>query len=319
MMRAVRRTVAATVILLVPVVGVALPRPVQRDPFRSFGSAGVVEGKWIDTIIKIDRGGVVDLNLGSGDVVVTGWSRDEIRVRAAAESGTVRLHVTSLFAALRAVPGPSGGSSAVRYEVSVPANVRVLVRTGKGTVIAKGIGGDCEIRAGDGDIQVNDIGGLVVAELMSGEFIGTSLSGGVRIDAIAADVEIIGAAGEIVIDNTSGETRVSDAKSSSVRVQSVSGDIHFQGTIERNGRYRLGSHSGTVSVGIPEGGGALVSLASHNGTIDTGKLPITLQPSSRGNPEKRLLGHIGDGSARLEIETFSGSIVIRGPGRQRED
>ena len=318
-MRSALRTIAGIVILLLPSVAAAVPGPVQRDRSRSLSGVGVVEGKWIDTIIKIDRGGVVDLNLGSGEVVVTGWSRDEVRVRAMADDGTVRLHVTSLLAALRAVPEGSGRGNDVRYEISVPAHVRVLVRTGAANIVAKGIGGDCEIRTGSGDIQVSDIGGLVVAELMSGEFLGARLSGGVRIDAIAADVEIIGAAGEIVIDNTSGETTISDVKSSSVRLQSVSGDIHFEGAIERNGRYRLGSHSGTVSVGIPETGGALVSLASHNGTIDTGKLPITLQPSTRGNPEKRLLGHIGDGSARIEVETFSGNIVIRGPGRERED
>lgn len=315
-----RRTVLSVIgiALLVAPALAAAHGPWQRDRVQTVSRAGIVNGQWIDTVISIDRGGVVDLDLGAGEVVVTGWARNDVRLRAVSQTGNVSLRVTSVLATLRAVPGSRGRRGEVRYEVSVPSHVRVLVRTSAADIIAKGVGGDFEVRTGSGDVQVSDNGGLVVAELMSGDFVGTRLSGGARIEAIAANVEIVGAAGEITIDNTAGSTTLSGVTSSSVAVESVSGDIRFDGSIERGGRYRFTSHSGAVTLGVPQGAGAVVSLATHNGTVDT-RLPITLEPTPRGSPEKRLLGRIGDGTARIEVVTFSGNIDIRGVGREWED
>ena len=318
MRRAILLIAGVIAVAAVPGAEVAAHGPQQRDRVRTVSNATVVDRQWIDTTVRIDRGGVIELELGSGEVTVTGWSRDEVRLRAGAQGGQVSLRLTSVLASLRAIAGPRGRRGEVTYEVSVPANVRVLVRTSAGSITAKGVGGDIEVRAATGDVTISDNGGLVVAEIMSGDFVGTRLSGGARIDATSADVEILGATGEIIIDNTSGETTLNDVKSSSVQVESVSGDITFQGTIERDGRYRMTSHSGTISLGIPDNAGAFVSLASYAGTINT-LLPLTLEPTSRGSPEKRLLGRIGDGTARIEIVTFSGDIDIRGRGRERED
>jgi DUF4097 and DUF4098 domain-containing protein YvlB len=293
--------------------GAHIPR--QEPPSRLVNDAGVLVGGWIDTTVSIAPGGVIDLELGSGEVILTGWSRKEVRLRAAA----VNLRITSSLIAVR--PDRDRGRGRGRdlvYEVSVPAGVRVMVRASEGSVTATGVKGDLELGVGRGDIQVTDIGGVVVAELMEGDFVGTRLARGARIDAVGADVQVIDATGDIVIDNTSGETILSDIRSSSVRVESINGEVSYYGTFAREGRYRFASHSGTVRLALPADISALVSLSTFSGTIDS-QLPVTVEPGRRTNPEKHLTGRMGDASARIEIETFSGNIVIHRPRGDRED
>jgi hypothetical protein len=41
----------------------------------------------IDTTVKLDRGGAVDLSLVSGKIRVTGWDRPDVKINASIENG----------------------------------------------------------------------------------------------------------------------------------------------------------------------------------------------------------------------------------------
>src|SRR5437868_5681609 len=56
----------------------------RRDYDRDYRSS-------VDTTFSFDRRGQVSLTLGAGDIVVTGWSRDQIRIHATSDNGGVRL------------------------------------------------------------------------------------------------------------------------------------------------------------------------------------------------------------------------------------
>src|SRR6202140_1763900 len=49
----------------------------------------------IDTTVRLDRGGAVDLLLVSGKIRVTGWDRADVRVTASIESGRLRFDANS--------------------------------------------------------------------------------------------------------------------------------------------------------------------------------------------------------------------------------
>jgi DUF4097 and DUF4098 domain-containing protein YvlB len=290
--------------------------PVQDNRARLRG--GLVEVRSIDTTFRMDKGGVVDLETAFGAIIVTGSTGNDIRVRATAGNGRVRLRASSTLVTLRATP-EHGGVGDVRFEVTVPAGVRVLMHTASGAVTATGVRGDVEIESISGDVRIEDITGLATIEAVSGEIVAARLTGGARIEATSGDVRLTGAAGDISVENTSGTTTLTGIRSGLVRAESVSGDVRFEGTVESEGRYEFASHSGSIRLTLPPTAGAVLTLSTYNGSINS-DFPITLQQTASGSRDKQLQFRLGSGSARLTAESFSGNIFItRGGSRDRQE
>ena len=113
----------------------------------------------------------------------------------------------------------------------------------------------------------------------------------------------------------SGDIDMRNVLARYVRAKSTSGDVTFEGTIDSTGRYELGSHSGSVYLVIPQGTGALLTVSTYTGSIDS-DFPITLKPGEHGiGTSKRFTFEIGKGDARISAESFSGDITIRTKGR----
>jgi len=86
------------------------------------------------------------------------------------------------------------------------------------------------------------------------------------------------------------------------------------GTLAHHGRYEFKSNSGDVRLTLTGNTGFEVEAHSFSGDIRS-DFPIsthgTSDTSSRRGPHRSLLqGTFGDGSAVIDITTFSGSIVI---------
>jgi DUF4097 and DUF4098 domain-containing protein YvlB len=279
--------------------------------------AGVIEGRSIDTTFRMDKGAVVDLQATFGTIVVTGSSGNEIRVRASTTQGRVRLRASSTLATLRA-SSEQGGMGEVRYEVMVPAGVRVVMQTTSGDLTATGVRGDVEAQTISGNVRLENISGMAQVEAVSGHVVASQLLGGVEIEATSGEVTITGAEGEVDVENTSGSITLTDIRSSVVHAETISGDVRFDGTISASGRYEFSSHSGNVRLTVPANAGAMLALSTYTGTINS-EFPITVQ-GWFANRDKQLQFRLGSGSARLSAESFSGNIFItRGTARDRQE
>ena len=107
---------------------------------------------------------------------------------------------------------------------------------------------------------------------------------------------------------------VENVQADRARAKSVSGNLHFTAPLARGGRYNLSSLSGDVRVAVMGGGGFELDANSTSGTVHSEfalKERTAGAPSpSRGGRIRRLRGSHGDGSALLDITTFSGSVTI---------
>jgi len=287
----------------------------QRD--RGARRGGTVEGQSIDTSFRMERGGLLDLEIVSGQIIVTGTTSGQVRIRATADDGHVVLRASSTLTTLRVEPDRYHGT-AVRYEISVPPGVRVSMEALSANLSARGIDADVDASTVSGTVELHDIGGLATIEAVSGNVTTSGLRGGVHIEATSSVVTVANSDGEVIVENTSGEVTLSDIRSKLVRVESVSGDVRFQGAIEPTGRYTFESHSGTILLALPPTASAQLMLSTYSGSIHS-QFPITLEPRSRSS-EKRLEFRLGNGEGRVSAETFSGSISItRGTGRDRQE
>jgi DUF4097 and DUF4098 domain-containing protein YvlB len=74
------------------------------------------------------------------------------------------------------------------------------------------------------------------------------------------------------------------------------------------GHYSLTTHNGDILVSIPATSNVTFDVRTYNGTL-TPDLPVKGSvPSRRGGRGRYTLG---SGSARMEIESFGGSIRLR--------
>ena len=49
----------------------------------------------VDTTFAFDKNGSVTVTSNSGDIVITGWSRDQVHVRAMSDDDNIRMDVSS--------------------------------------------------------------------------------------------------------------------------------------------------------------------------------------------------------------------------------
>src|SRR5438093_8959281 len=97
-----------------------LPLPARAQDDRGL--------RQIDTTVRLDRGGAVDLSLISGRIRVTGWDRPDVKISASVESGYLRFSANSSRVSLSVEGNDDSGRRGrrhnnvgdARYDVSVP-------------------------------------------------------------------------------------------------------------------------------------------------------------------------------------------------------
>lgn len=279
----------------------------------------------IDTTVRLDRGGAVDLSLISGRMRVTGWDRSEVKISASVQSGYLQFSANSSRVSLSVEDDYNDRSSRrhhnigdADYEVSVPRGSRLILEAVSGDVTATGSQGEIEASSVSGNVDVTDGSRTVSAESVSGNAHVARVNGDLRAETVSGNLRVENVSGNVEASSVSGDVRLVGIQSKDVRAETVSGNVTYAGTIEPSGRYGFESHSGTLRLDIPRGAGAQFSLETFSGDWSA-DFPITLPPSSRRR-EGRVVFTVGDGRARVTAQTFSGRIVINsGTTTRRED
>jgi hypothetical protein len=291
----------------------ALPLAAQAQDYQGVQIRGLTR---IDTTVRLDRGGAVDLSLISGRIRVTGWDRQEVKVSASIDNGRLRFSASPSRVSLRVEDDNDGGRrnrhnnvGDARYEVSVPRGSRLILEAVSGDVTASGTQGEIEATSVSGDVDVTNGVGEVTVESVSGSAHASQINGNLSAQIVSWDVRVETVTGDVEGSTVSGNIRLIGVQSKDVRSETVSGNVVYSGSIDAGGRYSFESHSGTVRLNIPRGAGATFSVETFSGDINT-DFPVTVFPPSSGRRNGRMEFTIGDGRARVTAQTFSGSIVI---------
>jgi DUF4097 and DUF4098 domain-containing protein YvlB len=270
----------------------------------------------VDTSFAFDKRGTVTLSVGSGEIIVRTWDQASIRVRARSERSSIRMDASSTRLSLD-LTRQRGGDT--RYELTVPAGARISARATSGDITITGAKGGVEAHTQNGDIVIEDVADMVDIGTLNGDIQVRGVNGSVDISTVGGDVSLSDIKGDVESTSVSGDIDLRGVSAKYVRAKSTSGDISFDGVVDTSGRYELGSHSGGVYLTIPQNTGALLTVSTYSGTIDS-DFPITLKPGEHGiGTTKRFTFEIGKGDARISAESFSGDITIRIKGRKSTD
>lgn len=272
----------------------------------------------IDTIVPLNSNGTVDLSLISGTIDVSAWSRDRVKIEATTQHGRLRFTASRSRVGLSVDHEERQGSyrsGKTIYKVVVPRGARLIMQTVSGPITAKGVGGETEAESVSGTIEIEDarslsfesVSGGVRARNVQGDANGESVSGHVILENVRGDVEA---------ESVSGPIRLTNIVAKVVRASTVSGPIQFSGSVDPAGKYEFESHSGTIRLALPADAGARLSLETFSGSFQS-DFPVTLTGDGGFGSGRSAEARIGRGNARIEAQTFSGSIlIIRGQDRE---
>ncbi len=197
----------------------------------------------------------------------------------------------------------------LRYEVTVPAAVRVDVDASSGDVELRGLEGGTALTTSSGDVTVSHARGNVRVSTSSGDVTLTDLHGPVSVNTSSGEVRLRqhgGARAEV--ETSSGDVELRGARGD-LSVHTSSGEVDIDSELGKLARWSIDTGSGNVRVNLGGRPSFKLSVASTSGDIQT-ELPISVTGRLR---EDRLTGVVGGApSSRLvKIDTGSGDVEIR--------
>lgn len=225
-------------------------------------------------------------------------------------------------------PGSRGRSrnvrSSVDYRVTAPPHVRIR---------AKSISGNLEVARMKGDLSLESISGNIRIDAGTRVSLAKTVSGDVEISGVTGDEPLVVSsmsgtvrlrslkARYLDISSVSGDLVVKDVACERAELQTLSGNVDYAGRLLKNGRYEMKAHSGDIRLALGGEIGFDVEANSFSGKIRS-DLPIRNEAEEEGGevyaggvrvnlPKRALLrGTYKDGSATIELTTFSGNITI---------
>jgi DUF4097 and DUF4098 domain-containing protein YvlB len=278
---------------------------------------------------KIGRDGRFSLANVDGSIVVTGGSGDEVSIEAVKQARGNQQDLNAVDINVDARAGHVDVQTryrsrnvriAVSYTVTVPTSTSVELKSISGDVRVTDVQGSVRVESISGNVTTSGTPRLELARSISGDvdLAGSGDEGVLTASSVSGSVRAKGFKARSLEANTvSGDIVLTDLICDRVGVQSISGNVEFSGSFNRNGRYDFNSHSGDVRLGLTDSTGFEFSANTFSGSVRS-DLPLTFDGTGdRGGRRGRqsfggraMRATFGDGSAVLSIRTFSGNIVI---------
>jgi DUF4097 and DUF4098 domain-containing protein YvlB len=290
----------------------AVSGAVAAAPAESRGQVTTsrTERRDIDTTFFFSKIGTVVIGNGRASIVVTGWDQTSIRVKARNDYGTLRFDATSS----RVHVEPTRPTDDAIIHITVPRGVRVVARTSSGDITVKDTWGDVDAESSAGHVLV--VGARdVEATNLAGDLDVRQASGAVTLSSNNGDCSVTESKGSIEASSVSGDVMVRRSWAKIVRLSTTNGTISFESEIIPEGRYEFITHDGQVLLALPKTSSAQIGITTWSGAVES-EFPITLRPgfSADSAGTKRYTFTLGQGSARITAETFSGDVSITSSG-----
>jgi DUF4097 and DUF4098 domain-containing protein YvlB len=262
-----------------------------------------------DTTFAVEPRSRVSIELDVGSVRVRAWDRASVRV-VATHPARERIEIRRGPGSVRIEAEPGRGRRArVDYELTVPRSAHIDLDGQAAETTIEGVDGNITVDVFRGDITVRDAAGNLDLESVEGQIVVEGGHARVVAETVQRGIRISGLNGNIFAEAVNGPIVLSDIRADSVSAESINGSVQYQGELRQRGRYRLSSHNGSIGVTVPAGVGATVTVDTHTGAVET-DFPVQL----RGRGGSRYTFEIGGGGARLQLQSFGGTIRLVRPG-----
>ena len=193
------------------------------------------------------------------------------------------------------LPGADANTGRVDYEVLVPADANVTLRSTNGPLHVEKLHGDVTLEGNTAIVDVRDVsGGHMRVKTLNGAVTLTNITDG--------HVEITSVGGDVALHAVNGTL---------VHVNSGSGKIHYDGDFGEAGDYSLTSHSGDIEAIAPAYTSIEVVARSVQGRVDN---DFPLRPEHTTfvpQAGSAFAGTMGEAASSVKLLSFSGKIHLK--------
>jgi DUF4097 and DUF4098 domain-containing protein YvlB len=242
---------------------------------------------------------VVVVQNPSGHLQIKAWDKHEVMVVGehtdSIAVGTEQVGNRIEVAAQLTRSNASPADVKTNFEITVPTETELRIRTDSGDVTVDSVHGDMSFDTVAADLALQDIEGYVVIKSIGGSLVCTRCAGSLDATSISGNFQMV----QPSMDN--------------VQVQTSSGNILFDGSFLPRGIYVLKNYSGTIEVRFSNTDSFDVRAASLYGNV-VNEAPVVpdrhQMPAPHNATAKSLFGTVNDGHAKVELSSFSGTIKI---------
>ena len=247
----------------------------------------------------VSPGSVISITNQYGPISVKPGSGSQVIVVAVLHSDQVEIDHTQsgnrVDVLSHLLSGANADAGRVDYEVSVPADASVTLRTSTGLLHAEGLHGDVTLESSQANVEVRDISNAHVHV--------RTLNGSVALNNIRnGHVEVTSVSGDVTLNGVNGLL---------VQVNSTSGKIRYEGEFGNSGEYMLTSHSGDIEASAPNDASIDVTARSVKGKVENDFLlepkhtPFVVRAGSA------FAGTMNKAASSVRLFSFSGKIHLK--------
>lgn len=271
----------------------------------------------INRRIAIDPDASIRINSMAGLIKVVGWDFDSIAVTGSVPAGAQffmggRGRVAKMGVERKDETLAEPGST---LEVRVPRRARLWIKAGTAAIEVSGLYGELDCSSVSGPIRVEGSLKLLVAESMEGDLKAFGPMDVVRLKGGAGSVTLRGPRGDVQAFTVGGTIVATDAAVVRAHLETVSGTIAYDGTVDRSGTLEVITHSGDITLRLPPEIAAEFDLSSFDGDIvaaisgkgEKGGKGGEVQKPVRGKPVSFMTS---GGGANVKVRSFKGEIRI---------
>ncbi|HYR77549.1 MAG TPA: DUF4097 family beta strand repeat-containing protein [Pyrinomonadaceae bacterium] len=314
--------------LIIPVLiiscAAAVARPDKHKP--------KADDQEVERTTAADPKVVLSVCLGSGNITVHGWDRNQVHARM---SDGMQIEFQPSAASNSAPPkelnlgmndGQPGPSKRClpfgNLELDVPREATVKVQGGDAEINASGVA-KVSINTQNGAVTVERVTGAVDINTLGGEITVLNSQGAIKVHSVGGDIEVHDVsprAPEDVCDvgNVGGDITLESISHRQVKAGTVAGDVTFKSALARSGRYSFQSVSGDLTLMLPPDSSFRLSATIQ----DEPDTDFAIEYSSTDPPPpdanrkyrpipRKFEGTYGTGDAQISFSSFNGSVHLR--------
>jgi DUF4097 and DUF4098 domain-containing protein YvlB len=241
-------------------------------------------------------------NVADGRIEVKSWKNSEVVVSASQPSDKVGLDMEQaddridVIANILDTSAPQSELSE-NIQLTVPEQTELQIKTQTGLIYVEQVIGDMKLESIAGDVHLKEVSGYIIVHTTGGSFVCTQCSGKLDFNTI------------------SGSAQILQPSLKSVNLITTTGNILFDGDFIRTGIYTMKSGRGLVEVRFSSTDSFDLNAQTSSGTVDN-RAEAFLKPDTHGfrrsasKYAKGLFGTVGNGLAKVELSSFSGTVRI---------
>ena len=182
-------------------------------------------------------------------------------------------------------------------QLTVPEETELQLKTETGLIYVEQVMGDMTLESIKGDVHLKEVSGYIIIRTTEGSLVCTQCAGKLDFKSISGGAQIL----QPALNNVS--------------IFTTSGNILFDGDFIRTGLYTMKSGKGLVEVRFSGADSFDLNAQTTLGTVDN-RAAAFLKPDSHGIKRlaskftKGFFGTVGQGLAKVELSSYSGTIRI---------